>query len=347
MFQAKNDQTWSGGDQSTSFKAPNGKVYWLSGDTILSNGEDPDGSYPDTGTSMVSNRILMQNGGELVNAMANNGLGVPNPPTHTEQNQERYWPQGMFYANNHLYVLAQRVIHSSDPNTIGFIPIGAELAKYSIAWNGKLTFKGMKPTPTTLVPENTGPTSIQWSADAIVRGGYVYVYGFTRALNNPFVTHYSYVARVSTSSIENPSAWRFYKKTTNQWVSSLTSLSNDAVNQPDAIVASQISSVRAIGGKVVIAHKPWNGWGSDVIAEVGNNPQGPFTQKLMFQSPAGSWEGKNYQTYAPMLHPEQTLRGVDSGKVLVSINWNGVDFWNDTLGNADLYKPRFYAVTLP
>ena len=40
MFQDKNDMVWSGGDQSTSIKLPNGKVYWISGDTMLSNGED-------------------------------------------------------------------------------------------------------------------------------------------------------------------------------------------------------------------------------------------------------------------------------------------------------------------
>lgn len=47
------------------------------------------------------------------------------------------------------------------------------------------------------------------------------------------------------------------------------------------------------------------------------------------------------------LHPEQTLDGADVAKILVSINWNGVDFYSDILGNADLGKPRFYAVTLP
>lgn len=65
----------------------------------------------------------------------------------------------------------------------------------------------------------------------------------------------------------------------------------------------------------------------------------------IFDSPAGTW-GKNYETYVPVLHPEQVLGGADAGKILVSINWNGVDFWSDVLGNADLYKPRFYAVSL-
>jgi hypothetical protein len=348
MLQNKNDMTWSGSDQMTSFKAPNGIVYWLAGDTMISNGEDPDGSYPDTGTSMVPNRILMQSGNKLTNAMANNGLGVPNPPTHTAENQERYWPQGMFYANNYLYVLAQRVIKDSTPNSIGFKVIGSELAKYSVSrFTGKLTLVGMKSTPSTGTVDVPGPAGIQWAGDAIVKDGYVYVYGATRASGNPYVLHYSYVSRVPVSSVENTSAWRFYKKTTNQWVASTAELNTDVVNQPDAIVASQLTSARVIGGKIVLAHKPWNNWGSEVYAEIGTAPQGPFVQKLMFQSPAGQWEGKNYETYAPMLHPEQTLSGADAKKILVSINWNGVDFFSDVIGNADLAKPRFYAVTLP
>jgi hypothetical protein len=348
MFQNKNDMTWSGSDQMTSFKAPNGLVYWLAGDTMISNGEDADGSYPDSGTSMISNRILLQSGNSLSNAMANNGLGVPNPPSHTAENQERYWPQAMFYANNTLYVLAARVIKDPAPGSIGFKPIGTELAKYSISpWTGKLTFLGMKPTPSTGKPEIPGPAGIQWSGDALIKDGYTYVYGSTRAADNPYVIHYSYVARVPTASIENPAAWRFYKKTTNQWITSVEGLDKDVANQPDALVGSQIASARIIGGKIVLAHKPWNNWGTDVYAEIGTAPQGPFTRKLMFQSPAGQWEGKNYETYAPMLHPEQTLTGTDAKKILVSINWNGKDFYSDILGNADLGKPRFYAVTLP
>jgi hypothetical protein len=344
MFANKNDMTWSGGDQMTSYKAPNGKIYWISGDTFQSNGVDPDGSYPD-GTRMVSNMILMQQGGELVNAMANGGVGVPNPATHTPENNERYWPAGTFYANSHLYVLAQRVINDS---VGGFKTIGAEIAKYRVANNGKLTLLGMRPTPSTGVTGGQGPLYTQWMGDALIRGNYVYVYGQTLApkTDPQYVIHGTYLARVPTSSVENPSAWRYYKKSTGQWVTSVAQLST-AGDQPDALAGSQVSSVRVVGGKVVMLHKPWNNWGTAVYAEIGDNPWGPFTTKHVFDSPAGTWQGKNYETYGPQIHTTQTLGGAEAGKILVSINWNGVDFWNDTLGNADLYKPRFHAVDLP
>lgn len=191
-FANKNDMTWSGGDQMTSLKAPNGKVYWSVGDTMLSNGEDPDGSYPDIGTKMVGNRLLLQNGGEFVNAMADGGMAVPDPATATAENQERYWAQGMFYANSHLYVLCQRVVSDTSAGSIGFKITGVEMAKYSINSYGKLKLVSMVATPSTGVAGGVGPTAIQWAADAIVRSGYVYVYGYTSASDNPYVIHYSY-----------------------------------------------------------------------------------------------------------------------------------------------------------
>jgi hypothetical protein len=347
-FADKNDQTWSGGDQSTSYKAPNGKIYWLSGDTMVSNGEDPDGSYPDVGTGMVPNRILLQQGNEFVNAMANNELGVPNPSTRTDENQERYWPQAIIYENGYMYVIAQRVIRDPAPGSIGFKLLGSELAKYTVRSDGKLRFLRMVAMPSTNTPEIPGPAGIQWTGDMLRWGTHVYIYGSTLApKDNPdWALHYGYVARVPAGQLENRSAWRYYKKSTNQWVDSTAKLATDN-NNPDAIVGSQITSVRVIGSKVVMVHKPWNNWGSTVYIEVGARPEGGFTRYPILESPAGTWEGKNYHTYAPMLHPEQTLLGTETGKILVSINWNGDDFWSDVLGNADLGKPRFYAVSIP
>lgn len=346
MFAAKNDQIWSGGDQTTSLQAPNGRSYWISGDTMLSNGEDPDGSYPVLGTRMVSNRILLQDGASLENAMADGGIAVPHPAGFAGREREKYWPQGAFVANDHLYLLCQRVGSNLTPGSLGFRLVGSELAKYRFEADGKLVFVKMVPTPSTDVPEGVGAAHVQWAADAIRRDGYVYIYGYTNAQRGDAASHYSYVARVPIKRVENPAAWSFYRKSANDWVRSTAELSS-ASHNPDAILATQISSVRMIAGKIVIAHKPWNGFGSPVYAELGSSPQGPFRQTKMFESPAGIWQGRRYWTYGPMLHPEQALAGADAGKTLVSINWNGRDFQSDVLSSADVYKPRFFAVRLP
>jgi hypothetical protein len=329
MFAEKNDLTWSGGDQMTSYLAPNGRIYWTSGDTMLSQGESPDGSYP-PGSRMVSNRVLIQAGASLTNATSTD-VAVPNPPTSTPENQERYWTQGMFYANSYLYVLSQRVTSQGSSFTLK----GVELARFSIARSGMLTFRGMVTTPSTGVHQGNGPAHIQWGADAVQQDKYSYLYVFGYSHNadiyNPIQ---SYVARVPGWQVENPFAWKYWNG--GAWVAGMSNAK--------AIINSQVSSARIIKGKWRLLHKPWSGYGDKVYMESGFKAQGPYTQRLLFSSPAGTTQqGFKYQTYGPMLHPEQTLA---SGKLLVSIDWNGQDFFADTLRDADLYKPRFYEVAL-
>lgn len=340
MFQDKNDMVWSSGDQVTSFKH-NNHIYWLFGDSML-GGEDPDGSFAD-GTVMVGNRILRQSGTVLYHAVpaSGNGSSVPDPAVHNDTNQERYWTQGMFAANGHLYVLCQRVRNNSGGS---FTPMGGEIAKFTQnTTTGDLTLVAMISTPATAQEEVPGPYGIQWCSDAVVCNGYVYIYGATRAEGNPWVLHFSYVARVPVAHLENPYAWRFYKKTTGTWVSKISELDPDKANQTDAIVGSQVSSVRYINGMWRMIHKPWNGWGSDVKVVSSTTPYGPWgSETVVFSSPAGTHEGLNYETYSPQFHPEQTLL---SGKTLVSIAWNGEGLTLEQMfQNADLYKPRFYEV---
>ena len=340
MFQDKNDLTWSGSDQFTSYKA-NGFQYWLFGDTILGT-ENAAGGY-DGGWTMIGNSILLQQGDLLVPALASgSSLAVPDPATRDSSNLERYWTQGMFAANGFVYVLAQRVRNTSS----GFEIVGGELAKFSQdATTGKLTFKSMIVLPSTGQPEVPGPKGIQWCSDAVVSaGGYVYIFGATRAEGNPYVIHFSYVMRVPTASVENVSAWRFYKASTGTWVDKIDQLDQDVVNQPDAIFASQASSVRWINSKWVEIDKPWNGWGVDVKIRTASTPMGPWTEATLFQSPEGTFEGLPYETYAPQLHPEFPL---GSGKVLVSIARNFKNGDLPTIGsNADLYKAEFYEFTI-
>lgn len=336
MYDNKNDFVFSGGDQSTSIKHPtSGKVYWIHGDTILGTENPETGAY-DPGWKMISNTILIQLNNELIPALVSgSGEAVPRPESSTEANNERYWTQGAFFANNHLYVLCQRVENDASQG-YGFKVTGVEMAKFSVRWDGKLTLVAMIATPSTGIAGGPGASKIQWAGDAINWGGYVYIYGYTAAESNPFVAQYSYVARVLASQVENPNSWKYYKKSNNTWVSSMSQLSQDTVNQPDALVPSQVGSVRVINGKVNMLHKPWNGFGSAVNLEVGLLPQGPFTSYHVFDSPAGS----NDYTYMPMLHPEFTMA---NGQILVSINRNA-DLFGVVAHDADKYKPQFRTI---
>lgn len=322
-FEAKNDWTWSGGDQVTSLRASNGLTYWSFGDTAIGEEDPATGAYR-PGWRLLSNTILVQRGDTL-------GATTIEAAVPDAADGDRYWTQGMFQLGSSLYVLCQRVRNTED-----FFQLrGAELAKFTIRSDGTLAFQGMRTTPSTGLLDGNSAATAQYAADAVVTGGYVYVFGYANAPGDENNPHRSYVARVATGSVETAGAWRF-RNAVGSWV--------PQIDQAAPILSAQISSVRLIGGRWVLAYKPWNGWGDTVYIERRSVPWGPALGTATISSPGGTTPGgRRYQTYSPQLHPEQSLA---SGKLLVSVAWNGVTP-ADTAADADLYKPRFYEVTVP
>jgi hypothetical protein len=273
---------------------------------------------------MIANKILVQSGGDFTGATS--GQAVPDPSA-----DERYWTQGMFITGGKLYVLCQRVRNVDDT----FELRGVELARFRFNSNGTLTLETMLNTPSTgKFVADTADTA-QYSSDAVVSGGYVYIFGFRNAPEDTqYRPHRSYVARVATGSIGSASAWRFYSN--GSWTSTMA----DATSILDA----QVSSVRLVNGRWLMAYKPWNGWGDTVYIEWRTAPWAAPNATTTVASPGGTTAGgQQYVTYSPQLHPEQTLA---SGKLLLSIAWNGATL-ADLLADADLYKPRFYEISVP
>ncbi len=187
--------------------------------------------------------------------------------------------------------------------------------------------------------EGVGTSAIQWAADAVVYNGYVYIFG-NSLTTNPYVPQLGYVSRVPAVSVEIPAAWQFWNGAS--WTASM---SNSA-----PVLSDMISGVRPDNGVWVMLHKPFAGWGSSVYAEVAPAPQGPYSSsQIIFDSPAGQTTNGvatnlySYVTYSPQPHPEYSLA---SGKLLVSIAWNGSSLFQDVAKDAGLYKPRFYEVAL-
>ncbi len=316
-FQERNDHAWSGADQVASFTASNGAVYWLFGDTMLGAEDAATGAYA-PGARMIANTILVQRGGVFTPATPAGAPAIPDPAE-----SEKYWAQAAVESGGMLHVFAQRVRVKGD----GFVPVGVEIARFQFDGDA-LVFAGTTPTPSSGRDQSAAP---QWSGAALSHGGYAYVYGY-RHTGDAFNPHTAYLARVPLAGLASPAAWEFW--TGSGWGS------DQSVAAP--LFDSQPSSVAIIDGRWTILVKPWNEEGSDVLARTADAPHGPFTSRVLFSSPAGRTpEGRNYITYSPQLHPEQPLA---SGATLVSIAWNGRDFWSDVLGDADLYKPRFHEV---
>jgi hypothetical protein len=331
LFQAKNDFTWSGSDGGPTCRASNGQTYWAFGDTVLGTRNTTSGGY-NGGWFMVANTILVESNGVL-RAATSTSPAIPDP-----NNGDRYWPLGLFEASGYLYCLCQRVMRT---NTLsGFLPVGAEFAKFQFQPDGQLTFLGMIATPGTGIVQGIGPSTIQWADDAIVYNGYVYVFG--DALTGVFLSPKAgYVCRVAVANLESTNAWTFWNGSS--WVANMSSSA--------AILPDNPTSVRVYGGKWVMLYKPFAGGGNQAKAAIAVAPQGPYSPgQVIFPSASGTTsngvtiELHCYNTYNPMAHPEYPL---SSGKLLVSIAWNGCDLFNDTARDAGLCKPRFYEITLP
>ncbi len=317
MYQDRNDPSWSGSDQGTSFRASNGVTYWVHADTILGT-EAANGAY-NSGWSMIGNSILRENNGTLVNA-TRSALAVPNPPDAVPHKNERYWLQGMFEANGYAYLLAQRVRDNDAGN--GFMFPGNSFAKFRFEADGNLTFLNMVDSPMT------GNEGSSYRA-ALCSGAYAYVYG-TGGANDPGGT---WVQRALVANVETPELWEFWKGGTTWSASS----SGRAKVRDD-----QVESVHVINGKWVLLYKPYGG--TSAYTNVGDGPTGPFVRNWAFDAPFFTpANGYQVQTYCAQLHPEYRLA---SGKFLASIAWNS-DLFNAVAKDADLYKLRFFEVEIP
>jgi hypothetical protein len=96
--------------------------------------------------------------------------------------------------------------------------------------------------------------------------------------------------------------------------------------------------------------------GTNTYAYAAAEPQGPYTQQLLFTDPTPDAIGgvgtttnsatgvdEYYYSVNPALHPEYPL---NSGKLLVSIDYWDYSSSNYNIDDAGLFKPRFYEVTL-
>jgi hypothetical protein len=327
LFGAKCDWTWGAADGAGSRVGPDGARYWLFGDTIVGY-PSWGGGFMD-GRFMVSNTILVQRGAELGPATYGNGTAaVPNSGDH------RYWTTDLLFdfviANRYsAYVLCQRIHGTVD----GFVTDGAQIAEFLMEVGSDLEFVRMWPTPTTLDLMETA--EIQWSCGMEPLGDYTYIYGYRQAGSEPgyLTPHRTYVARVLTAALTSVDQWQFWDG--RSWCS------DKAYAAP--ILDGQLTSVRRIGGAWMLAHKPWNGWGSAVKLLTASRPQGPFTALPDVPSAGGtSPGGRPFVTYNPTLHKGLPLA---SGKALLAISHNGA--FPDIFAERTLYRPEWLEVAVP
>ena len=316
-FDALNDDTWSGADQGSSLRLPDGRVLWVFDDTFQ-GAQAPDGSRA-AGTRVVRNSLVLSDRGCLRGVTGPGGAEVL-PGTAGQW----YWPLHAFLDGGRLFLSASRVAQDA---TGAFVTSGTWLAELSLPAGGTPTFRALSRTPSSGTPETTA----QWGTAIAQAGGWTYVYG-TQRVDQPYVFGKAlYVARVPAGKVTALSAWRFWNG--RGWVAGAAQAR--AIRPAVGGVSTSLSVWRAAPGSWRAVTKKDDWLGSQVVLLRAPSPTGPWTETVLASSPSYARPGET--TYNAFAHPGLALSG---GALLVSVSRNNDDF-GAHLRDADLYKPQF------
>ncbi len=320
-FDGLNDASWSGADQGSSLRLPDGRLLWVFDDTFQ-GGEEPDGSRS-PGTRFVHNSLVLSDGGCLRGVTGPTGAEVvPDTP-----DGQWFWPLHAVVDGGRLFLPSSRVARVTGPDDVSsFSTDGTWLAELTLPAGGTPTFSRLWSTPASGTPDTTP----QWGSAVAQADGYTYVYG-TQRVAEPFVFGKAlYVARVPAGKLTSLSAWRFWDGS--RWVAPAGSAR--AVKGAVGGVSTSLSVWRAGDGTWRALTKKDDYLGQDVVLLRAPAPTGPWSEVVVGTSPSGAQPGQT--TYNAFGHPQVPLT---DGGLLWSVSRN--DDWADHLADADLYKPQF------
>jgi hypothetical protein len=310
MFDAKNDETWAGGDQAATVPLPGGRVLWLFGDTVRGH-RLPTGARS-ADSRMVHNAMLVQTGGCLTAVPATHEV-VP-----SRSDGQWYWPQTAVVRGDELVVLCSRV-QRTGAGAFGFRTTGVDAAVFSLK-GGMPRFVRMATTPSSSTPES----GFQFGAAVVADGPWLDVYG-SRQVPGAFGRDVA-VARVRPADLLHPKAWQYWSA--GRW-------SHRAPTVVARGWSSAFSVWRDAGGTHALT-KLHDVHGRDVVLGAAASATAPFAFRTVADAPSTG----GVLRYNPLAHPE--LRLAD-GSLLISVCRNSADLravWAD----AALYTPQFAAV---
>jgi hypothetical protein len=125
MFDAKNERSWSGGDQAASIDLPDGRTAWLFADTV--QGQQSAGGGYAPGARMVHNSMLLQDGGCLTAVPGPDGRELV--PTWTDGSF--FWPMQPGLDGGRLVVLGQRLAKTGQ-GPFDFTMVGTSSAVFTL-----------------------------------------------------------------------------------------------------------------------------------------------------------------------------------------------------------------------
>ena len=308
---------WAGGDQAVSLALPDGRTLWIFADTI-SGERAPDGGYA-AGWTMRHNSFVVQDGGCLT--------AIAGTPLPDQDAGDWYWPSSAMITDGGLAVFAMRV-HRTGTSRASFAVTGTSVAMFALPSNGV-------PVLHRAVALSAGDTA--WGAGVLRSGPWAYIYG-TQAAPNAFGRRLL-VARVASTRIDDPAAWRYFDGTG----FSADPLAASAVVQAPGGVSASVSVLPGPAGGVRIISKRDEVFGRDVTEWSAPTPYGPITVDDADLLTAPSLARPGELIYTAEAHP--SLRLAD-GSLLLSVCRNNLSL-SALAADSQLYRPQFTAVRTP
>ncbi|MPR00377.1 DUF4185 domain-containing protein [Modestobacter sp. I12A-02628] len=320
-FDDLNDDRWSGGDQGSSLRLPDGRLLWVFADSFQ-GAQRADGSRA-AGSRLVHNSLVVADGGCLTGVTGpDGGEVVPNAA-----DGEFHWPQHAFLDGGRLYLSVFRVRGTAVPGSTDFTTTGTHLASFDLVPGGSPVFTGLTPTPSA----GTSDDVVQWGTAVAQDDGATYVYGTRRVEDRTLFGKALYVARVPAGAVTDLAAWRFWDGA--GWATDAGAAT--PVKDARGGVSTALSIWRAADGTWHGVTKKDEYLGDQVVALRAPSATGPWTEQVIGSSPSYAVPGE--LTYTALAHPDVPL---DGGGLLVSVSRNN-ESWTTHLADGDLYKPQF------
>lgn len=306
MFTRYKAGTWTGGDVASSLALPDGRSFWLFGDSFV------DTVYADRSRPF---RSFIHNSAVATTPAGGfetfyNGTAASPKPLFDSVAPYLFWPACAFVngAQDKVYTM-MITVKITGGGGFGFETVGNAV--------GELSYPDLKPLRQFTF---TNSPTVDWSSATFAENGYIYLYGAETASNNKFV----HVCRTAAAT---PFATVEYYDGTN-WVTDPTQ---------SARLLSGVSeqySVFKHKGKYYLLSQESTYLSADIYLWDAASPVGPFTNKRkIYRTPESKG---NIITYNATAHPQFI---VDDMLLVGYCNnaFGGNDIWT----NADNYRPYF------
>jgi hypothetical protein len=322
---------WTGGDGVYSVQVAPRRVLWFFGDTIL--GKVKDGRRVDA--IMVNNTVGVQTGpakDAAIRFVA--GRDKDSKPTAVflpTDGKGWFWPLAPVMVRQSLIVFLTQIEKAGD-GPFGFKQIGQVLAVVENPEDEPEKWRVQQHRVPFSKEEASGERS--WGAAALVKDGYLYVYGCDEPKRKGPTTKHMVLARVAIEHVEDFTAWRF--RTPDGW-----SARPDDAARIASRVANEYTVTPLPDGDGYVAVCSENGLSDRIVAHFARAPEGPWSDAtLLYKSPEMKAD-KGLMTYAAKAH----AWAAEGNELVVSYCVNPWQFGR-LFEDEKLYRPKFVRVKL-